>query len=150
MNPCPSMYFRTGYLELDGGWPIPTKEAANAVDFCYPSSRRLYLALVRVLRRDRIQPSLHQRVEEIVYAIVDNDHHVRERLPEAMNSESLNVERIERFLRISEFNKKMIRAVCGADHGRFTGELAELIALLARRDRVIADVVDTVMHDKVA
>lgn len=142
---CPSKLFPSGRLDWNGGWPIPSKEAAKAVDFIFPSENHLRSLLVRLIAEgsSALDNGAILTLTNIVYALIDNNSPVRERVNQALNDEATSIHEgnhdqdAVRFISSPGFRKILAKAVCGVNDQRHTDNLANLAIVLGAKSQLI-------------
>lgn len=145
----PSRLFPSGKLDLDGEWPIPSREAAAAVDRIYPASEQIRQKLERFVVGETLDIITLCAFANMAYALISNDANVRNRLINMTEDESLlgEIPLTERqedfaiFLTTDSFRHLLAKAVCGADEGQHTTELTNMIVILASGDKMVSEAV---------
>lgn len=141
----PSRLFPSGKLDWDGDWPIPSKESANAVDFIYPGKSRLRKLLVRLITEGDsvLDDKAILALTNIVYALIDNNSSVRERVNQALNDKAVSTcednrdQATTRFVESPGFRRILAKAVCGVNDQRHTDDLANLAIVLCTKSPLI-------------
>lgn len=145
----PTRLFPSGSLDLPDGsqYPIPSRDAANAVDFIYHAENCFRSNIARIVAGGDVDLSTTCKIANLAYVILAQDEDVRTRLTNSLdNNGNLTFDEIDsvgrrdasRFITTDGFRHLMAKAACGVDNGQHTSELANLIVVLAESDRMIA------------
>ncbi len=143
----PSRIFKDGILDKRNGIGIPSKEAAQAVDYIYPSENR-FRKEVRIIMHGRNKDIGSEcQVANVCYAIATHDPAIREELRHIVNDQSVPAldseeeQNARTFLTVRGFRHIVAKAACGADYGKHTQQLAKIVQLLACRSAIVCDAV---------
>lgn len=133
---------------MDGNVPIPSREAARAVDYIYPADNHFRGAVVAVASGEAFSSTHTEcQIDRIVCTIVQNDEDLRTILGARVPVRAYSDRQADlyRFATTEGFRRVIAYAVCGADHGQHTAELANMVTILTIQSKMIAEDVKAIL-----